>query len=176
MAGYERVFRCRRVDALLITDIDSPPSRHRNGRPRPVRSVTMNAEPSGDAEICASCGVSACDAIFDRCLAREFEDPDFFAVHHLSVAAYELQHGEVTADAADALRQLILTHLNDPPTSHSVQRIRDQFDGGQPVKEQAHPPPAAAPAAESIASVDFSSAETYCASVRRWANSVARNR
>ena len=127
-----------------------------------------------DGVVCAWCGELDCRTIFDHCIAREFEDPAFFVVHHLSVAAYRLQHGAVTADAAPALRDLILTHLDDAPNSYSMRRIRDQFDGARPVSEEARSP-AATPGAESIGSVDFSSAERYCASVRHWARSVAEN-
>lgn len=135
----------------------------------------MTADRSSNPRGCAWCGVSGCAAAFDRCLAREFEDPAFFAVHHLTVAAYRLQHGDVTARAADALRKLIVAHLNDAPTTYSMQQVREQFDGAVPVTERDRPPPARTQTVRTIASVDSSSAEDYCASVRRWAKSVAED-
>lgn len=135
----------------------------------------MSADRSSKQRGCAWCGVSRCAAVFDRCLAREFEDPAFFAVHHLTVAAYRLQHGEVTARAAVALRKLIVAHLHDTPTTYSMQQVREQFDGAVPVTEWDQPPPGRTQTVGTIASVDFSSAEEYCASVRRWAKSVAED-
>jgi len=43
------------------------------------------------------CGAKAtpevnCETFFNECLAQEFVDPGFGEVHHLTVAAYMLQH------------------------------------------------------------------------------------
>ncbi len=43
---------------------------------------------------CPACGASGnlCRARFEELLAKEFEDPEYGQVHHLTVPAYMLQH------------------------------------------------------------------------------------
>ena len=42
--------------------------------------------------ICPECGAPDCEARFNECLALEFSDATYGTVHHLTVAAYMVQH------------------------------------------------------------------------------------
>ena len=41
---------------------------------------------------CGEPDVAVCRSAFDAALATEFSEPEYFAVHHLTVAAYQVQH------------------------------------------------------------------------------------
>jgi hypothetical protein len=41
---------------------------------------------------CPECGGHGCDTAFDECMALEMTDPAFFQLHHLTVAAFMVQH------------------------------------------------------------------------------------
>jgi hypothetical protein len=43
---------------------------------------------------CLECGATskACESQFHEFLAKEFTDPKYWAVHHLTVSAYMIQH------------------------------------------------------------------------------------
>src|SRR6185369_4158225 len=41
---------------------------------------------------CPECGAAECEARYHDFLVKEFEDPGYGAVHHLTVATYMLQH------------------------------------------------------------------------------------
>mgnify|MGYP004478216685 CR=1 FL=1 len=60
------------------------------------------------------CPDPACADAFDLALAREFSDPEYFAVHQLTVAAYRLEHPEGTSDHALAvLREVLRASCDD---------------------------------------------------------------
>lgn len=70
--------------------------------------------------ICPECGVPdvACETRFKECLALEFSDAAYGAVHHLTVAAYMLQHSsKLTRDGWLYERNLLKEFLveNKPP-------------------------------------------------------------
>src|SRR5690606_10340024 len=69
-----------------------PPPRPGRGHRAPLALVSLR-EPQQDA-LC-ECGAdrAACEAAWGDCLQREFTDPAYGAVHHLTVAAYHVQHG-----------------------------------------------------------------------------------
>ena len=69
---------------------------------------------------CPECGAqdNACEARFHECLALEFSDAAYSAVHHLTVAAYMLQHSsKLTRDGWLHERNLLREFLveNKPP-------------------------------------------------------------
>ena len=69
---------------------------------------------------CPECGAadSVCETRFHECLTREFEDPAYGAVHHLTVAAYMLQHSsKLTREGWLHERELLKEFLveNYPP-------------------------------------------------------------
>ena len=63
------------------------------------------------------CGQPAetCEQAWGECLALEFSDPEYGAVHHLTVSAYMLQHpGRLSAGGWWAERRLLAEFLDDP--------------------------------------------------------------
>ncbi len=108
---------------------------------------------------------------FELLLAREFEDPEYFAVHHLTVAAYRLQHPEGTTDHALAVllgvvRAAIDGGLDGPRLrKHNMwvsQRLREHPPGRVP-----RPEGRAATRVTDVARAR--DAAEHCALVRRWA-------
>ena len=73
---------------------------------------------------CPECGApdSACEACFNECLVKEFEDAAYGVVHHLTVAAYMLQHSsKLTREGWLHERNLLREFLvEDRPTTVSV--------------------------------------------------------
>ncbi|MGA9595650.1 MAG: DUF5946 family protein [Acidimicrobiia bacterium] len=123
---------------------------------------------------CEWCGVAGCAEIFDRCLACEFSDPEFFAVHHLSVPAYGLQHGHYESEAAAAVATMMLEHIATMPSAGATASLRDRFGGRVRVRRRGGSATRLSDL-PSIAAVDFSSAASYRATVRTWAGAVARS-
>jgi hypothetical protein len=129
---------------------------------------------ASEETVCEWCGATGCVAIFDRCLASEFNDPEFFAVHHLSVPAYGLQHGKYDSEAAAAVAAMMLAHVEEAPTTTAAASLCRRFDGPARVRRRSsHARHVAVPV--SIASVEFTTAAAYAASVRAWAEAVARS-
>jgi hypothetical protein len=69
---------------------------------------------------CPECGAlgDACEARYQACLVKEFTDAQYGAVHHLTVAAYMLQHSSrLTPEGwlyeREILREFLLE--NKPP-------------------------------------------------------------
>lgn len=127
---------------------------------------------------CAHCGVPECDARFHACLERDYTDPGYGAVHHLVVGAYMLQHDAYADDVRAAMADFVLAHLDEPPSAHTMRRIRAHTDGPARVRRRPDDPPAPAPVRKTrvtVADVDTTSAEAYRRTVRRWAEAVARD-
>jgi hypothetical protein len=85
---------------------------------------------------CHQCGATlakgeTCRAWFDQLLALEFEQPEAFAEHHLTVACYFLQHPEGYAfTTLDAWRRLLRSALIDGvPPAELRRAMGAQFEG-----------------------------------------------
>jgi hypothetical protein len=111
---------------------------------------------------------------FELLLAREFGDPEYFAVHHLTVAAYRLEHPAGATDHTLAVllsvvRAAIDGGLDGPQLRrHSAwasRRLREHPPGPVPRPEGR----AATRVTDVAAARD---AAEHCASVRRWAAEV----
>lgn len=111
---------------------------------------------------------------FELLLAREFEDPEHFAVHHLTVAAYQLEHpGNSTDHALAVLLSVVRAAIDggmDGPTlrRHNVwvsRRLREHPPGPLP-----RPDGRAATRVTDVARAR--DAAEHCALVRRWAAEV----
>lgn len=125
-----------------------------------------------DDHACADCGAIDCEVSFHACLAADFTDPDYGVVHHLVVSAYGLQHGWYPAEAEPAMVDFLIRHLDRPPGDHDRRRIRAAVDG--PVQVRARQPRSRNIEWEHhVRDVDRSSPESYAATVRRWAGSIA---
>ncbi len=120
------------------------------------------------------CPDPACAAAFDLVLAREFEDPAYFAVHQLTVAAYQLDHPEGASDLAitrllSVLRAAVVDGMDGPALLRHNRRESHRL--------RVHPPgPIARPrerAATGILDVAAASdADAHCTVVRGWAAQV----
>jgi hypothetical protein len=129
---------------------------------------------------CPECGApdSACAARFDEFLVLEFTNADFGAVHHLTVAAYMLQHSsKLTCEGWLHMRQLLREFLieNKPPAFIRKQN-KDFVDSGKrkfKIKSKDGLPVINKTAwAKTILDVRTDNAETYCADVTEWGRSA----
>jgi hypothetical protein len=120
----------------------------------------------------------SCQTRFDEFLVLEFSDPGYGAVHHLTVAAYLLQHSsQLTREGwlyeRDLLRAFIIE--NKPPSLIRKQN-RDKVDSGKrdfKIKSKTGQPVIAKTTwAKTICDVRAENAETYCADVTEWAKSA----
>jgi hypothetical protein len=129
---------------------------------------------------CPECGApeTACQARFDEFLALEFTQAGFGAVHHLTVAAYMLQHSSrLTAEGWLHERALLQEFIvaNKPPAlirkqnKNKVDSGRRDFKikskTGQPVIRKI-------PWKMTILDVHADNAESYCSDVTAWARAV----
>ena len=88
--------------------------------------------------ICPECGAEStsemnCQAFFDTCLSAEFSDPGFGSVHHLTVAAFMLQHSTRLSQAGWlATRQLLREFLIENKSPVLIKRQNKGFvDSGK---------------------------------------------
>ncbi len=85
--------------------------------------------------MCEECGApeDTCEARFQECLAKEFEDPNYGKVHNLTVSAYMLQHSsKLTREGwlyeRDPLREFLVG--NKPPEQIRIEK-KDLVDSGK---------------------------------------------
>lgn len=128
---------------------------------------------------CPECGAEAdCQALFDECLVREFEDPGYGVVHHLTVAAFMLQHSSrLTLQGWVQMRQLLREFL---VAGKSPQEIRKQnrnvVDSGRrdwKIKSKDSLPKIKRRVwARTISDVRMDNPNVYCSDITFWARSV----
>jgi len=129
---------------------------------------------------CPECGAadSLCQTRFDECLVLEFTEAAYGAVHHLTVAAYMVQHSsQLTREGwlheRDLLREFLVE--NKPPTFIRQQNkklvdsgkrtFRIKSKDGKPVIRQTT-------WTKTILDIRMEDAEAYCEDVMTWAKSV----
>jgi len=129
---------------------------------------------------CPECGAAdnACETRFHECLAREFEDPAYGAVHHLTVSAYMLQHSsKLTREGWLHERELLRQFLveNKPPEFIRAQN-KDLVDSGKrkfKIKSTDDKPVISKFAwTKTIVDIQMENAGSYCKDVAAWAKSV----
>jgi hypothetical protein len=128
--------------------------------------------------LCPECGAPDCEIRFNECLAREFEDVAYGAVHHLTVAAYMLQHSsKLTREGWLHERNLLREFLveNKPP-AFIRQQNKDLVDSGKrPFKIKSRdgkPVIDKTTWTKTILGIRMDNAEDYCEDVTAWARSV----
>jgi hypothetical protein len=129
---------------------------------------------------CSECGAAGCQckARFDEFLVLEFTDAAYGAVHHLTVAAFMLQHSsQLTREGWLQERELLREFLVEkkPPSvirrkyRHLVDNGRRTFKiksvDGKPVIHQTI-------WTKTILDVRSDNAASYCAGITAWADSV----
>jgi hypothetical protein len=129
---------------------------------------------------CPECGApdSACEAHFDECLALEFSDAAYGAVHHLTVAAYMLQHSsKLTREGWLHERKLLRELLVEDKPPDFIRKQNKLFvDSGKrtfKIKSTNDVPFIDKTTwTKTILDVRMESAEDYCEDVTAWARSV----
>lgn len=129
---------------------------------------------------CPECGAldRLCQARFDEYLILEFTDPGYGAVHHLTVAAFMVQHSSrMTREGwlfeRDLLRQFLVE--NKPPALVRRQ-IKNTVDSGKrkfKIKSKTGLPIINKSTwTKTILDARAENAETYCKDITAWARSV----
>jgi len=129
---------------------------------------------------CPDCGApdNACETRFHEFLVKEFEEPSYGAVHHLTVATYMLQHSsKMTREGWLFERGLLRKFLveNKPPAFIRKQN-KDLVDSGKrkfKIKSKTGLPVINKTLwAKTILDVRSGNAEVYCEDITAWARSV----
>jgi hypothetical protein len=129
---------------------------------------------------CPECGApnSLCKERFDELLILEFTDAGYGTVHHLTVAAYMVQHSsKMTREGwlyeRDLLRQFLVE--NKPPQLVRRQ-VKDTVDSGKrkfKIKSKTGLPVINKTTwTKTILDVRTENAEVYCEDINDWARSV----
>jgi len=129
---------------------------------------------------CPECGAAdhACENRYHECLAKEFSEADYGAVHHLTVATYMLQHSsKLTREGwvfeRELLKDFLLNH-KDPASvrlenKDKVDSGKRQFkiasDDGQPKIDRRE-------WTKTILDVRLDDPESYCRDVTAWAEAA----
>ena len=130
---------------------------------------------------CPECGAvdGACEDHYNECLAKEFIDPAYFTVHHLTVAAYMVQHSsKLTKQGWRFERGLLHEFLIEKkPPAFIRKQNRDVVDSGKRTFKIAEknglPKISRTHWTKTILDVRLGmDAEVYCADVEAWAMSV----
>lgn len=129
---------------------------------------------------CTECGApdGVCQARFDEFLALEFTDAGYGAVHHLTVAAYMLQHSsKLTPAGWLEMRSLLREFLVEAkPPAFIRKQNKQKVDSGKrsfKFKSQTGQPVIAKSAwTKTICDVRASGPAAYCADVTEWARSA----
>lgn len=129
---------------------------------------------------CPECGApnQLCQAQFDEFLILEFTDAGYGAVHHLTVAAYMVQHSsKMTREGWLFERNLLREFLveNKPP-AYIRKQNRDVVDSGKrtfKIKSKTGVPVINKTTwKKTILDVRVENAEVYCSDITAWARSV----
>jgi hypothetical protein len=129
-------------------------------------------------EPCTGCGApggtAECRALFDARIARDFADPDFFAVHRMLVDTYALQHPDDFCASAKSLAAhlvglcLILEEGASAATGAAF--LRDWLDGARALDKPPLPAERGRTRLADLAGIEAPSAWRHA--VRRWADST----
>ena len=131
---------------------------------------------------CPQCGAvfageETCQDRFNVGQLKEIEQPAYYAVHHLSVPCYMLQHNVYSRQGWIEVRTLLAHFVYDGWTPAMARRqFRVSADSGH--RAFNFTKGAKLPGVEditwsyTIAEVRLDTAESYCADVRHWAESI----
>ena len=124
------------------------------------------------------CGADNCKSRFDECLALEFSDLRYGAVHNLTVCAYMLQHSsQLSRDGWLYERDLLREFIVDGKSPSVIrQQVKDSVDSGKRAfkfkSADGKPVIHKTSWKKTILDVRLDDPETYCADVAAWAKSV----
>jgi len=129
---------------------------------------------------CPECGApdNLCQVRFDEFLVLEFTEAGYGAVHHLTVAAYMVQHSsKMTREGWEYERDLLRQFLveNKPP-ARIRKEMKDTVDSGKRTfkfkSKTGVPVINKTTWRKTILDVRAENAEVYCEDVTAWARSV----
>lgn len=127
---------------------------------------------------CPECGAVDCQTRFDEILVLEFTDAGYGAVHHLTVAAYMLQHSsKLTREGWLHERELLREFLVENKSPAFIRKQnKDLVDSGKRTfkikSRDGNPVINKSTWTKTILDVRVESAEVYCADVFAWARAV----
>jgi len=130
------------------------------------------------SSLCSECGAPDCQARFDEFLVLEFSDAGYGEVHHLTVAAYMLQHSSrLTRDGWLEMRGLLREFLveNKPPSFIRKQNKNKVDSGKREFKIKSKTGEriiSQSTWTKTICDVRAENAEAYCADVTEWARAA----
>jgi hypothetical protein len=130
--------------------------------------------------LCPECGApeNACKSRFDEFLILEFTDPGYGAVHHLTVAAYMVQHSSKMSKEGWLFQRGLLREflIEKKPPAYIRKQNRDVVDSGKrtfKIKSQDGIPIINKSTwTKTILDVRTDDAEVYCADINAWAMAV----
>jgi hypothetical protein len=129
-------------------------------------------------DICPECSAPDCQSRFNAFVALEFGDPAYGAVHHLTVAAYMLQHSsQLTKEGWLYERELLREFLIEQKSPALIrQQKRDVVDSGKrrfKIKSRTGQPVITKTTwTKTICDVRAENAKIYCADVAEWARAA----
>ena len=118
-----------------------------------------------------------CQDRFNVSQIKEVEQPAYYAVHHLSVPCYMLQHNVYSREGWIEVRQLLVKFVYDGWTP-AMARRHYRVNADSRHRTWSLTKGAKLPGVENIvwnytiAAVRLDTAESYCADVRHWAESI----
>lgn len=129
---------------------------------------------------CPECGApgTQCQTRFDEFLVLEFTDAGYGAVHHLTVAAYMLQHSsKLTREGWLHMRELLREFLVENKSPAFIRKQnRDVVDGGKRgfkiTSRSGERLIAKSEWTRTICDVRAETAGFYCADIEAWARAV----
>ncbi len=134
---------------------------------------------------CPQCGAvyaapETCQDRFNLAQSLELEQPELYAVHHLSVPCYMLQHNRYSAKGWQYARGLLVEFIHNGKSPQEIRKgSRKQVDSGHRTWSLTHGPKLAGVEeidwSFTIADVRLDTPEHYCADVRAWTESILRD-
>jgi hypothetical protein len=129
---------------------------------------------------CPQCGAvlpsgESCQDRFNLSQVIELEQPAYYAVHHLSVPCYLLQHNAYSHRGWLEVRKLLAMFVHEGWTPQMARRqIKANAAGKNWSLTRGEKLPGVEDIAwtATIAGISLDSAEAYCADVRRWAAQI----
>ena len=129
---------------------------------------------------CPECSApdNLCQARFDEFLILEFTDAGYGAVHHLTVAAFMLQHSsKMTREGWMYERDLLREFIVEKKSPAAIRRqIKDTVDSGKRTfkfkSKTGVPVISKSTWTKTILDVNAENEEVYCEDITAWARSV----
>lgn len=130
--------------------------------------------------MCEECGApgNSCEARFNECLAREFEQPTFGKVHNLTVSTYMLQHSSrLTREGwlyeRDLLREFALDNKSPEQIRKETEDLVESGTRTFKIKSRTGLPVIPRTQwSKTVLDVRLESPEDYCEDVTAWARAT----